>query len=82
MKLCAGGALAPRDVGIARSIELSAAAPEMRRHVAGGARIGVVAPRAADAARLLERREGPDAGALQLNGEADTRKPGADDGDV
>src|SRR5438876_2830023 len=57
-------------------------AVEGGRDVAGGARVGVVAPGAAQAVRLLEDRERVDAGLLQLDAEAEPREARADDRDA
>ena len=56
-------------------------AVEERGRVAGCARVVVVAPGAADPVRLLQDREGVDAGFLQSDREAQAGKAGADDGD-
>ena len=51
----------------------------MRGDVAGRARVGVVAPDAADPLGLLEDREGVDPGPLQGHREPDAAEAGADD---
>src|SRR5439155_205807 len=63
-------------------ILLEREAAEGGRDVAGSARVGVVAPGAAQAVRLLEDRERVDAGLLQLDAEAEPREARADDRDA
>src|SRR6185369_3738286 len=53
---------------------------EVRRHVTAGARIRVVAPRAAHAAGFFEDRERVDAGFLERDGHAEAGGSGSDDG--
>jgi len=53
----------------------------VRRHVAGRARVGVVAPGAADLAGAFEDREGADAPLQQPDRGADAGKARADDRD-
>jgi hypothetical protein len=52
---------------------------EVRRHVAGGARIVVVAPGAADLAGLFQQQEVVLAGLAQLHGQAQAGEAAADD---
>ena len=51
----------------------------MRGHVAGGARVAVVAPHAAHVVRAFDDREVVDAGTLQRDRHADAGEAGADD---
>src|SRR5437762_11717510 len=73
------------DLGLRRPLPrpvrllLEREAVEEGRDVAGGARVGVVAPRAAEAVRLLEDRERVDPGLLQPDAEAEPREARADD---
>ncbi len=53
----------------------------MGRHVAGRARVGVLAPGAADVVGLLEDGEGIDAGLLEVHAHGDAGEAGADDHD-
>src|SRR5690348_3386041 len=55
---------------------------QMRGHVAGAARVGVVTPGAADLAGLLEDDEIVAAGPLELDRRAEPREAGSDDRDV
>ncbi len=55
---------------------------EVARDVAGAARVGVVAPGAADVGAALEDREVVEAGVHELDGHGDAREAGADDRDV
>jgi hypothetical protein len=52
----------------------------VRGHVAGAARIGVVAPRAADVLGLLQDDEVLDPGLAQPNGDPQPGEAAADDG--
>jgi len=54
----------------------------MRGHVAGAARIVVVAPTAADIAGLLENDEGGPPRFEKLDHHAEARKTRTDDGDI
>src|SRR5207244_13324690 len=64
----------PRPVRLLLELE----AVRERRNVAGGSRVGVVTPGAAQAVGLLEDGEGLDPGLLQLDGETEAREAGAD----
>jgi hypothetical protein len=55
---------------------------QVRRDVALAARVRVVAPRAADVGRALEDDEVVLAGLLELDGDAQAREPGAENGDL
>ena len=55
---------------------------QVRRHVAGGAGVGVVAPAAAHVVLFLEHHEGVLAPVLERNGHAQAAEAGADDGDL
>ena len=57
-------------------------AVEVRGHVAGDARVGVLAPGPAEAIGLLVDREVVEAGLLQLDRAEDARHAGADDDDA
>ena len=65
----------PRPVGLL----LEGEAVGERRHVARGARVRVVAPRPAEAIRLLEDREAVDAELLQTDAEAEAGEARPDD---
>jgi hypothetical protein len=54
----------------------------VRLDVAGAARIGVVAPGAADLVGLLQDHEIGDAGVLELDGHAEPGEPGTNDDDL
>ena len=64
-----------RPVGVARERERV----ELARHVAGGAGVGVVAPRAADVGAALDDDEVALAVLLELDGGAQAGEPGPDD---
>ena len=64
-------------VGLRRERE----AVQVRGHVAGRPRIGVVAPGASDAVGLLVDREGLDPGQLELDGHGETAGSGTEDDD-
>ena len=67
-----------RPVGL----ELEGEAVGQRRGVARRPRVGIVAPRSADAILFLEDGERANPGAGQEHGEAEAREPRADDGDT
>ena len=65
----------PRPVGVGREAERV----ELAGHVARGARVGVVAPGAADGAALVDDEEVAEPVLVELDGGAEAREPGADD---
>ena len=74
-----------RRTGIGRRpvrVLLEGVGIQMRGHVAGTTRVGVVTPGAADIVCPLENDEIGDALGLETDPRVDTRKPGADDDNV
>jgi hypothetical protein len=65
----------PRPLGVRRERERV----ELAGHVAGGARVGVVAPGAADGLTLVDHDEVGDAGLVELDRRTETGEAGAED---